>query len=88
MSWDDLVMARAVADAEVWSRPLRLAVARTLRSAAQVADEGSARTPGCPAEKVEDAELPVWRKCSTRSTGACCGWRSPTVYPSPPRRRG
>ncbi|MBE8472092.1 M48 family metallopeptidase [Streptomyces justiciae] len=32
MSWDDLAMARAVADAEEWSGPLRLAVARTLRS--------------------------------------------------------
>ncbi|QKW17679.1 M48 family metalloprotease [Kitasatospora sp. NA04385] len=32
MSWDDLVLARAVADADDWSRPLRLAVARTLRS--------------------------------------------------------
>ncbi|MEW1908426.1 M48 family metallopeptidase [Kitasatospora sp. NPDC085895] len=33
LSWDDLVKARAVADALGWSRPLRLAVARALRSA-------------------------------------------------------
>ncbi|MGW8879734.1 M48 family metallopeptidase [Streptomyces mirabilis] len=58
MSWDDLVMARAVADAEGWSRPLRLAVARTLRSAAQVADGAAPARRGAPAEKVEDAELP------------------------------
>ncbi|MGW7207536.1 M48 family metalloprotease [Streptomyces sp. NPDC054837] len=32
VSWDELVMARAIADAEGWSRPLRVAVARTLRS--------------------------------------------------------
>ncbi|MFD7877086.1 M48 family metalloprotease [Streptomyces sp. NPDC059766] len=32
MSWDDLVMTRAVADAGDLSRPLRLAVARTLRA--------------------------------------------------------
>jgi len=35
LSWDDLTMARAVADAEDWSGPLRLAVARTLRSSEQ-----------------------------------------------------
>ncbi|MER5637982.1 M48 family metalloprotease [Kitasatospora sp. NPDC002227] len=34
MEWDELVLARAVADAEGWSRPLRLAVARALRSQA------------------------------------------------------
>lgn len=38
MSWDDLAMSRALADAESWSRPLRVAVARTLRSAEQDAD--------------------------------------------------
>ncbi|RKE22310.1 M48 family metallopeptidase [Streptomyces sp. TLI_171] len=46
LSWDDLVLARALADAEGWSRPLRLAVARAVRSAepdpagASSADEG------------------------------------------------
>ncbi|MFI9809244.1 M48 family metallopeptidase [Streptomyces sp. NPDC052301] len=39
MSWDDLVMARAVADAEGWSRPLRLAVVRALRAQARGAGE-------------------------------------------------
>ncbi|AZP15345.1 peptidase [Streptomyces aquilus] len=39
MSWDDLTMARAVADAEEWSGPLRLAVARTLRSEADAVRE-------------------------------------------------
>ncbi|MEU1164126.1 M48 family metallopeptidase [Streptomyces sp. NPDC005921] len=37
-SWDDLVMARAVEDADGWSRPLRVAVARALRSSAQGAE--------------------------------------------------
>ncbi|MET9384340.1 M48 family metallopeptidase [Streptomyces sp. NPDC002928] len=37
-SWDDLVMARAVEDADGWSRPLRVAVARALRSSAQDAE--------------------------------------------------
>lgn len=37
MSWDDLVMARAVVDADGWSRPLRVATARALRSSASVA---------------------------------------------------
>ncbi|WP_329140424.1 M48 family metallopeptidase [Streptomyces sp. NBC_01476] len=57
MGWDDLVMARALADAEQWSRPLRLAVARALRSAAQGVDE-SGRRPRAAAEEVADAELP------------------------------
>ncbi|MER6288133.1 M48 family metallopeptidase [Streptomyces sviceus] len=39
-SWDDLVMARAVEDAGDWSQPLRVAVARALRSSAQ-GDEGT-----------------------------------------------
>ncbi|MFE0510858.1 M48 family metallopeptidase [Streptomyces sp. NPDC058964] len=39
MSWDDLAMARAILDAEGWAAPLRLAVARALRSKAERADE-------------------------------------------------
>ncbi|MEU8945812.1 M48 family metallopeptidase [Streptomyces sp. NPDC048489] len=41
MSWDDLVMARATADAETWSQPLRVATARALRSTAQEAHNSS-----------------------------------------------
>ncbi|WP_033222935.1 M48 family metallopeptidase [Kitasatospora phosalacinea] len=48
ISWDDLVLARAVADAEGWSRPLRLAMARTLRSS-----EPDGELPGL--EEVLDA---------------------------------
>ncbi|MFF4895264.1 M48 family metallopeptidase [Streptomyces sp. NPDC001068] len=54
-SWDDLVMARAVEDADGWSRPLRLAVARALRSSAQGA-EGTvpARRDATSEEAVND----------------------------------
>ncbi|NUO45128.1 MAG: M48 family metalloprotease [Streptomyces sp.] len=38
-SWDELTMARAIADAEGWSRPLQVAVARTLRSTEQKAEQ-------------------------------------------------
>lgn len=34
LSWDDLVMTRALADADGWSKPLRVAVARSLRAEA------------------------------------------------------
>lgn len=34
LSWDELVMTRALADAEGWSGPLRVAVARSLRTEA------------------------------------------------------
>jgi Zn-dependent protease with chaperone function len=44
MSWDDLAMARAVDDAEGWSRPLRVAVARALRSSEQRAGAGGTLT--------------------------------------------
>ncbi|MHB9847653.1 M48 family metallopeptidase [Streptomyces krungchingensis] len=57
MSWDDLVMARAVVDAEGWSRPLQLAVARALRSEAQGTDETAPARRGAPAQK-DDAGLP------------------------------
>lgn len=57
MSWDDLVMARALLDAEGWSRPLRLAVARALRSEVQGADATVPVHLDAPAEK-EDAKLP------------------------------
>ncbi|WP_327320433.1 hypothetical protein [Streptomyces sp. NBC_01235] len=57
MSWDDLVTARAVLDAEGWSRPLRLAVARALRSEAQGAGATVRARRGTPEEK-EDAKLP------------------------------
>lgn len=44
MSWDDLAMARALDDAEGWSRPLRVAVARALRSSEQRAGAGGTLT--------------------------------------------
>ncbi|MEU3555152.1 M48 family metallopeptidase [Streptomyces fragilis] len=52
MGWDALVMARAVADAEGWARPLLVATARALR--AQSAGDGGVR----PAGPVEDGALP------------------------------
>ncbi len=57
-SWDDLAMARAVADAEGWSRPLRVAVARALRSSAQGA-EGTvpARRDATAEEVAGDSDL-------------------------------
>jgi hypothetical protein len=58
MSWDDLVLARAVADAEGWSRPLRVAVARALHTEAQGTDKAAPARRSAPAEKVEDAALP------------------------------
>ncbi|MGW3661986.1 M48 family metallopeptidase [Streptomyces sp. NPDC005141] len=71
MSWEDLVMARAVVDAEDWSRPLRVAVARVLRSsvpvpvpvpvpvAVAVADGAVPARQGAPAAQGEDAALPT-----------------------------
>ncbi|GGM06221.1 Zn-dependent protease [Streptomyces fumigatiscleroticus] len=58
MSWDDLVVARAVADAEGWSRPLRLAVARALRSSAPDADGAASVRQGATAGKAANDELP------------------------------
>ncbi|MFC9288749.1 M48 family metalloprotease [Streptomyces sp. NPDC057052] len=52
MSWDDLVMARAVVDAEEWARPLRVAAARALRL------EMAGARDGAPAGPVEDDVLP------------------------------
>jgi Zn-dependent protease with chaperone function len=57
MSWDDLVMARAVADAESWSQPLRLAVARALRAAAEGTD-GTAVSRGATDQVAAETELP------------------------------
>ncbi|MFF3446493.1 hypothetical protein ACFYXJ_05025 [Streptomyces sp. NPDC002667] len=60
MSWDDLVLARAVADADDWSRPLRVAVARAIRSSAQ--DPGKTATTvdrTATTEAVADNELPA-----------------------------
>ncbi|MQY34668.1 Protease HtpX [Streptomyces sp. RB17] len=57
MSWDDLVMARALADAEGWSRPLPVAVARALRSSAYSAD-GAALRREVTAEGVANDQLP------------------------------
>ncbi len=51
LGWDDLVMARAVVDAEGWARPLQVAVARALRSTAGAHDDA-------PAGPVEDDALP------------------------------
>jgi Zn-dependent protease with chaperone function len=58
MSWDDLVMARAVADAESWSQPLRLAVARALRTAAEGQD-GTAPSRGATDPVAVETELPA-----------------------------
>ncbi|MBN0045517.1 M48 family metalloprotease [Streptomyces actuosus] len=58
MSWDDLVMARAVADAEGWSRPLRLAVARALRSSAQRAGSTVTVPRDATSEEVAGLQLP------------------------------
>ncbi|MGW1810848.1 M48 family metalloprotease [Streptomyces sp. NPDC002078] len=58
MSWDDLVMARAVADAEGWSRPLRVAVARALRSLGQGAGGTVTVRRDATAEEVADDLLP------------------------------
>jgi Zn-dependent protease with chaperone function len=49
LSWDDLVMVRALADAEGWSKPLRVAAARALRA------EAGGRAGG---ELVANAEQP------------------------------
>ncbi|WP_329362333.1 M48 family metallopeptidase [Streptomyces sp. NBC_01483] len=59
MSWDDLVMARAVADAEGWSRPLRVAVARALRSSSQGAGKTATVHRTATTEAVADIELPA-----------------------------
>ncbi|MGW3914350.1 M48 family metalloprotease [Streptomyces sp. NPDC005070] len=67
MSWEDLVMARAVVDAEGWSRPLRVAVNRALRSSeeprapqasAQVADGEALVRQGGPTAQPNEADLP------------------------------
>ncbi|WP_406439953.1 M48 family metallopeptidase [Streptomyces sp. NBC_00631] len=57
-SWDDLAMARAVADAEGWSRPLRIAVARALRSSAQGAEGTVTARRDATAEEVANDLLP------------------------------
>ncbi|MEZ0068208.1 Zn-dependent protease with chaperone function [Streptacidiphilus sp. MAP12-20] len=49
LSWDDLVMVRALGDAEGWSKPLRVATARALRA------EAGGRAGG---KLVADDELP------------------------------
>ncbi|MHA6762372.1 M48 family metallopeptidase [Streptacidiphilus sp. PAMC 29251] len=58
MSWDELVMARAVSDAEGWSQPLRVAVARALRSEARAADGTATGRRGARDERVANDELP------------------------------
>ncbi|MFD8305258.1 M48 family metallopeptidase [Streptomyces sp. NPDC059690] len=58
MSWDDLVMARAVADAEGWSRPLRIAVARALRAAPQGTDSTTTVRPEATSEEAASDQLP------------------------------
>jgi Zn-dependent protease with chaperone function len=58
MSWDELVMARAVSDAEGWSKPLRVAVARALRSEARAADGAATGGRGAGAEGVANDALP------------------------------
>ncbi|MDR6974170.1 Zn-dependent protease with chaperone function [Streptomyces sp. 3330] len=58
LSWDDLVMARALADAEGWARPLRVAVARALRSAGQGADGAAPGHRDAAAGGAADDALP------------------------------
>jgi Zn-dependent protease with chaperone function len=58
LSWDDLVMARAIADAEGWSRPLRVAVARALRSSAEGAGGTVTVRRDATPEEVADDVLP------------------------------
>ncbi|MDX3799182.1 M48 family metalloprotease [Streptomyces sp. AK04-3B] len=58
MTWEDLVMARAVADAEGWSRPLRVAVARALRSSAQGTGDAATAHRNATPEGASDDELP------------------------------
>lgn len=58
MGWDELVMARALSDAEGWSQPLRVAVARALRSEARAADGTATEHRGARAEGVANDELP------------------------------
>ncbi|TDU06639.1 hypothetical protein EDD99_5203 [Streptomyces sp. 846.5] len=58
MGWDELVMARALSDAEGWSQPLRVAVARALRSEARAADGTATVRRGARAEGVANDELP------------------------------
>jgi hypothetical protein len=60
MSWDELAVARAAADAEGWSQPLRLAVARALRATAQDAEPATATAtatapPAAAATAADDA---------------------------------
>lgn len=57
MGWDELVMTRAADDAEGWSRPLRLAVARALRIEVHDAD-GATATSAAVATEAGDAALP------------------------------
>jgi len=57
-SWDDLVMARAVEDADDWSRPLRVAAARALRSSTQGAEGTVPVRRGATAEEAANDLLP------------------------------
>ncbi|WP_449351741.1 M48 family metallopeptidase [Streptomyces shaanxiensis] len=59
MSWDDLAMARAITDAEGWSRPLRVAVARALRSSAHDAGDTVTRRQDAAAGEGADDFLPT-----------------------------
>ncbi|MFE7935641.1 M48 family metalloprotease, partial [Streptomyces sp. NPDC057456] len=58
MTWDDLVMARALADADGWARPLRVAVERALRSAEHGADGAGSARRDAPAEVEASDALP------------------------------
>lgn len=57
MSWDELVMARAVADAASWSQPLRLAVARALRAETK-SPAGTAVSRGVMEQVAAETESP------------------------------
>ncbi|MBK3626338.1 M48 family metalloprotease [Streptomyces sp. MBT49] len=58
MSWDDLVMARALADAEGWARPLRVAVARALRSTEQGTDNAATKRCDAAPQATTSDKLP------------------------------
>ncbi|GAA2830229.1 M48 family metallopeptidase [Kitasatospora paracochleata] len=58
LSWDELVLARAVADAEGWSRPLQTAVVRAVRVAERAAGRETDREARGTADPVADGELP------------------------------
>ncbi|MBD0736647.1 M48 family metallopeptidase [Streptomyces sp. CBMA29] len=59
LAWDDLVMARAAADAEGWSGPLLLAVARALRAQSPDEDGAARMSRRASSETVTGTDLPT-----------------------------